>query len=117
MHSCFVATYHELILISMRHYSILYTTGVYALLCTVLYICSAPIGMDNICERMDLGFNNEIIDACDYLDYSDLTKDKSEKNNLTVLQLNICGVLNKQDKLKDLLNDIKRTVEWMLTCW
>ena len=27
---------------------------------------------------------------------------------MTVLQLNICGVLNKQDKLKDLLNDIKR---------
>ena len=29
-------------------------------------------------------------------------------NNLTVLQLNICGVLNKQEKLKNLLNDIRK---------
>ena len=62
--------------------------------------------MDDIYERLELGFNNEIIDACDYLNYSELTKDKSDKNNLTVLQLNIHGVLNKQDKLKNLLNDI-----------
>ena len=64
--------------------------------------------MDSICDRLDLGFNNETVDSCDYLDYSDLTKNKSDKNHLTVLQLNICGVLNKQDELKDLLNDIKR---------
>ena len=63
--------------------------------------------MDEIYERLNLGFNNEIVDSCDYLDYEDLTKDKSDKNNLTVLQLNIHGMLNKQDKLKTLLNDIK----------
>ena len=63
--------------------------------------------MDEIYERLDLGFNNEIVDSCDYLDYGELTKDKRDKNNLTVLQLNIRGILNKQDKLKTLLDDIK----------
>ena len=63
--------------------------------------------MDEIYERLDLGFNNEIVDSCDYLDYGELTKDKRDKDNLTVLQLNIRGVLNKQEKLKTLLDDIK----------
>ena len=39
--------------------------------------------MDEIYERLDLGFNNEIVDSCDYLDYGELTKDKRDKNNLT----------------------------------
>ena len=64
--------------------------------------------MDDIYERLDLDFNNEIVDACDYLDYGELIKDKSDMNNLTVLQLNIHGILNKQDKLKNLLNDIRK---------
>ena len=63
--------------------------------------------MDDSYERLDLGFNNDIVDSCDYLDYGELTSDRSAKNNLTVLQLNIRGLLNKQDKLKNLLNDIK----------
>ena len=63
--------------------------------------------MDEIYERLDLGFNNEIVDSCDYLDYGELTKDKRDKNNLTVLQLKIRGILNMQDKLKTLLDDIK----------
>ena len=78
------------------------------LVCIGLYICSQPsIVMDDTYERLDLGFNNDIVDSCDYLDYGELTRDRSVKNNLTVLQLNIQGLLNKQDKLKNLLNDIK----------
>ena len=63
--------------------------------------------MDDSYERPDLGFNNDIVDSCDYLDYGELTSDRSVMNNLTVLQLNIRGLLNKQDKLKNLLSDIK----------
>ena len=92
----------------MYHSLKLYITVFFVLLCTLLYICLAPDTiMDEIYERLDLGFYNEIVDSCDYLDYGELTKDKSDKNNLTVLQLNIRGILNKQDKLKTLLNDIK----------
>ena len=79
------------------------------LVCIELYICSQPsIEMDDIYERLDLGFNNDIVDSCDYLDYGELTDDRSVMNNLTVLQLNIRGLLNKQDKLKNLLSDFKK---------
>ena len=78
------------------------------LICIELYICSQPsIAMDDIYDRLDLGFNNDIVDSCNYLDYAEQTKDRNDKNNLTVLQLNIKGLLNKQDKLKNLLNNIK----------
>ena len=59
--------------------------------------------MDDIYERLDLGFNNDIVDSCDYLDYGELTDDRSVMNNLTVLQLSIRGLLNKQDKLRTCL--------------
>ena len=109
-YSTFVATYYEIVLNSMHRSLKLYFTVflLLFLLCISLYICSRlDTVMDDIHERPDLGFNNDIVDSCDYLDYGDLTKDKSDKNNLTVLQLNICDILNKQDKLKTLLNDIK----------
>ena len=78
------------------------------LVCIGLFICSQPsIEMDDTYERLDLGFNSDIVDSCDYLDYGELTRDRNVMNNLTVLQLNIRGLLNKQDKLKNLLNDIK----------
>ena len=71
--------------------------------------------MDN--SHIDLGFNNELIDACTYVDYS--TKQNPEttrpSNNLTVMQLNIRGILSKQDKLKALINDVKST--GMVTCY
>ena len=77
------------------------------LVCIDLYICSQPsIEMYNY-DRLNLGFNNDIVDSCDYLDYGELTSDRTVTNNLTVLQLNIRGLLNKQDKLKNLLSDIK----------
>ena len=81
------------------------------LVCIELYICSEPsIEMDDSYERLNLEFNNDIVDSCDYLDYGELTGDRSVMNNLTVLQLNIRGLLNKQDKLKNLLSDIKNDI-------
>ena len=52
------------------------------LVCIELYTCSQPsIEMDDIYERLDLGFNNDIVDSCDYLDYGELTDDRSVMNN------------------------------------
>ena len=69
--------------------------------------------MDEIHDRLDLGFNNEIDDSCDYIDYGELTKVKRDKNNLTVL--------NKQEKLKALLdnskNDIRVDVAMLVETW
>ena len=61
-------------------------------------------------DRIDLGFNYDYIDHCDYVDYSEITVDKNNKNRntLTAMQLNARGVLNKRDPLKIVLNDIKK---------
>ena len=61
-------------------------------------------------DRIDLGFNDDYIDHCDYVDYSEITVDKNNKNRntLTAMQLNARGVLNKHDPLKTVLNDIKK---------
>ena len=65
---------------------------------------------------IDLGFNNttdDSCDSCDYWDYSsELTADSNHvvgttSGGLSLLQLNIRGVLGKQNLLKNLLNNVR----------
>ena len=44
-------------------------------------------------NHIDLGYNNDYVDHCDYIDYAKLTKDNasSYKDTFTVLQLNTRG--------------------------
>ena len=58
----------------------------------------------------DLGFNHEHNDYCDYVDYADCREYplKRDKSGLSVMQLNIRGLLNKQENLKNLLDRIKK---------
>ena len=65
--------------------------------------------MDN--EFVDLGFNNCIVDTCTYVDYPIKTTLKIAKANnpFSILQLNIKGILNKQEKLKRLIKDVGST--------
>ena len=58
----------------------------------------------------DLGFNHEHNDCCDYVDYADFREypPKRDKSGLSVMQLNIRGLLNKQENLKNLLDRIKK---------
>ena len=61
-------------------------------------------------DPLDLGFSETVTDNCDYLDYSETQKDNQlDKNEFTVMQLNIRGVLNKQCAIKRLMTDISRT--------
>ena len=53
--------------------------------------------LHTIKDPVDLGFNEHVPDDCDYLDYSEF---KTDKDELTVMQLNIRGILNKQCALK-----------------
>ena len=65
------------------------------------------VSTDN--EPIDLGFNGDIEDKCDYLDYSEINLDiHYDQWELTVMQLNIRGLLNKQEDLKCLLTEIKK---------
>ena len=60
-------------------------------------------------DPIDLGFNGDIEDKCDYLDYSAIDLDTDhDQRKLTVIQLNIRGLLNKQEELNRLLSEIKR---------
>ena len=59
-------------------------------------------------EFIDLGFNGEIEDKCDYLDYSELDLNIDyDQRKLTVIQLNIRGLLNKWVELNMLFKEIK----------
>ena len=63
-------------------------------------------------EFIDLGFNGEIEDKCDNLDYSELDLNIDyDQRKLTVIQLNIRGLLNKQVELNMLLKEIKKKHE------
>ena len=60
-------------------------------------------------EFVDLGFNTLHGDTCDYIDYSPTDSCVTKKNvDLTVMQLNICGLLGKIETLKSLVKDIRR---------
>ena len=106
MRSWFIATYRELHLVSMRHSLKLYLYDIAVFVLLTLYICSICFAMNYY--HVDLGFNDSYVDHCDYLNYSDLTSNTDKRTNLTILQLNVHGVLNKQDRLTDLLNDIRK---------
>ena len=52
--------------------------------------------LHTIKDPVDLGFNEHVPDDCDYLDYSEFKTDKRpDKDECTVMQLNIRGILNK----------------------
>ena len=59
---------------------------------------------------------NEINDNCDYIDLSDIGSLCQSEKDLLVLQLNIRGLLNKQDSLKHLLSEFKIQPDIVLLC-
>ena len=70
---------------------------IYVRVCTYLF----TICLHSSIDPLDLGFNETVTDNCDYLDYSEIQTDKRlDKNEFTVMQLNIRVVLNKQGALK-----------------
>ena len=59
---------------------------------------------------------DEINDNCDYIDLSDVGSLCQSEKDLLVLQLNIRGLLNKQDLLKHLLSEFKILPDIVLLC-
>ena len=64
-------------------------------------LCTNFVKMD-VDNDFDLGFNHEHIDCCDYVDYADCREypPKRDKSGLSVMQLNIRGLLNKPGKFE-----------------
>ena len=52
--------------------------------------------------------------SCDYLDIDSLHEMRPTKHDLSVMQLNIRGLLNKQDQVKELINESQ--VDAILLC-
>ena len=76
--------------------------------CTILYILHLIVcSMIMNHEHVDLGFNNPTVDTCDYVDYAEKNENQSTVD-LAIMQLNSRGLLGKLDKLKSLLNDVKK---------
>ena len=57
-----------------------------------------------------------IIDNCDYLNVSDVNSLRHTDKDLLILQLNIRGLLSKQDSLKQLLSEFKILPDIVLLC-
>ena len=89
----------------MRHSLKLYISDFVVLFLAFMYIRFDCFAMEY--NHVDLGFNDSYVDHCDYLDYSKLTTKHEQHAYLTILQLNVRGVINKRDRLTDLFRDIR----------
>ena len=73
-----------------------------------IYLCVIIVTMLDF-ETVDLGYNNPLIDKCDYVDYEMLDSSEHHRTvDLAVMQLNSRGLLGKLDKLKSLIYDIRK---------
>ena len=80
----------------------------YCLLACVAVTCSVHMTSTST-DFIDLGFNGDIEDKCDYQDYPTLDLDtEHDQRKMTVIQLNIRSLLNKQDDLNQLLSEIRK---------
>ena len=73
----------------------------------------------------DLDLNNSQYDLheelgvfdCKYREIVNLEELKPKKNDLSIIQLNIRGLLNKQDQLKNLVKDTEADVTLLCETW
>ena len=72
--------------------------------------CSLGEGHYNLSLELDLP-------ACDYVDVEQLEGLRPNKYDLSVLQLNIRGLLNKQGQLRDIMNNGKTDVALLCETW
>ena len=96
-------------------------------LCVLYYLCCFAVNCtsQNMCGIANLvegkGHNNlssELdLPACDYVDVEQLEGLRPNKYDLSVLQLNIRGLLNKQGRLRDLMNNGTTDVVLLCETW
>ena len=74
-----------------------------------IYVCVVFVMMLDF-ETVDLGYNNPLVDKCDYIDHTMLdTTEHKDHVDLAIMQLNSRGLLGKLDKLKSLIQDVRKT--------
>ena len=60
-------------------------------------------------DPIDLGFNDVLEDSCNYVDLSETELYPVSPDSLNMIQLNARGVLGKQDQIKLLLKELRKT--------
>ena len=80
-------------------------------MCLTLKITTHGNGIPNI-DSNDIFFKNSLtdldlssLDNCVYLDMEEYDKTTLKTDDLNVLQLNVCGLINKQAELNKILTD------------
>ena len=74
-----------------------------------IYVCVVFVTMLDF-ETVDLGYNNPLVDKCDYIDHTMLDPTEHKDHvDLAIMQLNSRGLLGKLDKLKSLIQDVRKT--------
>ena len=54
---------------------------------------------------------------CDYVDFDLINELKPTKNDLSIMQLNIRGLLNKQDQLNEIINECQADAILLCETW
>ena len=57
------------------------------------------------CDVFNNIFTETGLTQCDYVDLDSINELKPTKNDLSIMQLNIRGLLNKQDQLNEIINE------------
>ena len=96
-------------------------------LCVLYYLCFlvAKCHLQHMCGAIDIvsgvghyDLTSELdLPACDYVEVEQLVGLRPCKNDLSVLQLNIRGLLNKQGWLVDLMNNGMTDVVLLCETW
>ena len=96
-------------------------------LCVLYYLCCFDVNCtsQNMCGTTDIvlgvghyNLSSELdLPVCDYVDVEQLEGLRPYKNDLSVLQLNIWGLLNKQGRLRDLMNNGMTDVVLLCETW
>ena len=57
------------------------------------------------------------ITQCDYVDFESIDDLKPTNNDLSIIQLNIRGLLNKQDRLNEIINECQADAILLCETW
>ena len=86
----------------------------FLLLFTCTYVIMFDLDLNN--SQYDLREELGVFD-CKYRETVNLEDLKPKKNDLSIIQLNIRGLLNKQDQLKNLVKDTEADVTLLCETW
>ena len=92
------------------------------LLCCLLCLLSLTKRMEKHNPELNCKVLNNIntemgLTQCDYVDFESINELKPTNNDLSIMQLNIRGLLNKQDRLNEIINECQADAILLCETW